>query len=356
MVTHKGRLFILVPLALSLAACSTNPGFAAQTLVSGQSGPGGTQDTNLVNPWGIAYGPSTYIWVANNATNTMTVYDSSGAPQPAGAPTIVSLPANTGATGLLFNSTSGFPVEEAGRTGPSQFITVAEAGTILGWNSTVDSKAAIPAVDHAAGGAIYKGAILATNGAAGALLYATDFAHNHVDVFDRGFRSVDLGSGAFTDTSLPAGYAPFGIRAFGGEIYVTYALQDSAKHDDVAGAGNGYVDVYGTDGSLHRSLVKAGPLNAPWGMAIAPSGFGAFGGALLVGNFGDGRINAFNPSSGAYLGALLAPNGYAVVIPGLWSITFGNGGKAGATNQLFFTSGPSNETHGQFGMITYRDK
>ncbi len=212
---------------------------------------------------------------------------------------------------------------------------------------------AVVGVDNSAGGAVYKGLAIAST-AAGDRLYAANFHAGTVDVFDAGFHPV---LGGFTDADLPPGYAPFGIRLLGGTIYVTYALQDAAKHDDVAGEGHGFVNAFDTEGHLLRRVASRGRLNSPWGLALAPADFGAVSGGLLVGNFGDGHINAFDPrrfrGNGELRqqGQLHAADGRPIAIDGLWALAFGNGAAAGPTNALFFTAGPFGEQHGLFGKL-----
>jgi uncharacterized protein (TIGR03118 family) len=248
-------------------------------------------------------------------------------------------------TGQVFNPTST-------NFGGAVFMFATEDGTISSW---MGGTAAAIHVNLSASNAVFKGLALANNGSA-AQLYATDFHNAQVDVFDTNFNPVSLGSGAFTDPSLPSGYAPFGIQQFGGKLYISYALQDAAKHDDVAGAGHGFVDVFNPDGTFVQRLITMGSLNSPWGMTWAPSGFGKFGGDMLVGNFGDGTINVFDPTTGKWLAALDDQSGNPIVNQGLWGITFGNGAKAGSTNILYFTAGipgPGGmvEDNGLFGQI-----
>src|SRR5207247_10089243 len=232
-----------------------------------------------------------------------------------------------------------------------------EDGTISGWNPAVPppptSTHAQVAVDNSASGAVYKGLAIAVT-SVGDRLYATNFHAGTVDVFDASFHAVP---GGFTDPDLPAGYAPFGIRALGGVIYVTYALQDADKHDDVAGVGHGFVNAFDTDGHLLRRVASRGRLNSPWGLALAPADFGQFSGNLLVGNFGDGHINAFDLARFAGNGELQprgqlhAADGPPIAIDGLWALAFGNGASAGPTNALFFTAGPFDEADGLFGKL-----
>ena len=314
-------------------------------LVSDLPGVAAQQDANLVNSWGIAAGPTTPIWVNDNGTGVATIYSGSGTP----ASLVVTIPPPSGTpgpsapTGIVFNSTSSF--------GGSHFIFDTEDGTVSAWTSgtTAVLQATAPA------GSVYKGLALGNNGS-GDLLYAANFGLGRVDVFDSNFKPATV-PGGFSDPNLPAGYAPFGIQNIGGNLYVTYALQDAAKHDDVAGPGHGFVDVFDSNGNLIRRFVSQGALNSPWGLAVAPSTFGALAGNLLVGNFGDGTINAFNLTTGAFQGTLDASSGSPLVIDGLWGLEFGNGTNGQDVNSLFFTAGipgPTGmlEDHGLFGSIS----
>lgn len=311
-----------------------------RNLVSDQVGQADRVDTNLVNAWGLAFNATGPFWVSDNHSGVSTLYNSTGGVQSL----VVTIPAPPGATspasptGVIFNGTTNFPVTG----GPARFIFATEDGTISGWNSGTN---AVLKVDNSAAGAIYKGLAMASN-----LLYAANFHAGTIDVFDGSFAPVAQ-PGAFVDPNMPTNYAPFNIVPFNNQLYVTYAQQDAAKQGDVAGAGNGFVDVYDLSGSLKTRLISAGPLNSPWGLAMAPSTFAPFPGALLVGNFGDGAINAFDPTNGAFLGPLLNAAGQPINIDGLWAIKFGNGGQAGDPNVLYFTAGPSNEAHGLFGSL-----
>jgi len=251
-------------------------------------------------------------------------------------------------TGIVFNNTSGFSVTENGKSGAALFLFATEDGTISGWNPNVDGTNAILAVDRSKVGlgAVYKGLTLGTN-SNGTYLFATDFRLGTVEMFDSNFNLVK----SFTDPYLPQGYAPFGIQDFGGYLYVTFALQDAAKHDDVPGPGHGFVDIFDTSGNLVRTLIARGKLNSPWGLAMAPANFGSASDNLLVGNFGNGRINVFNPTYGTFISPLQNNAGNTIVIEDLWSLAFGNGGSAGKTNELFFTAGLHKEKHGLFGDI-----
>ncbi|HEY3245184.1 MAG TPA: TIGR03118 family protein [Phycisphaerae bacterium] len=310
----------------------------------------------FVNAWGIDAGPTTFWWVAINGEGTARLIDGSGNPQSL----VVTIPAPEGSsepstpTGIVFNGTSDFVVSDGTNSAPSRFIFVTEDGTIAAWAPTVPppppSHQAFIVVDDSDEGAIYKGAALGNNGSAN-FLYVTNFHEGTVDTYDGNFAEVDT-PGGFVDATIPQGFAPFGIRNLDGELFVTYAMQDEDAEDDVAGPGLGYVNVFDTNGNLLRRFVSRGKLNAPWGIAAAPANFGLFSNDILIGNFGDGRINAYNRSNGTFRGRLRQPNGQPIEIDGLWGISFGNGTMAGPTNTLFFAAGPDDEEHGLFGSIT----
>jgi uncharacterized protein (TIGR03118 family) len=357
---------VTVVLAQQIASghpSSATPSFYRQAnLIADLPGAARGKDASLVNPWALAHGPTTPWWISDNGTGVATLYNGAGAPFPIGSPLAVTVPSPKGSaagttatpTGAIFNDTNDFIVADraTGQSGPALFLFSTEDGTISGWSPTVNMHQAILAVDNSTSpaGAVYKGLALGQVGGAN-LLYAADFHDGTVDVFDANFAPVHLPH-AFTDATIPVGYAPFNITAIGGQLYVTYAQQDGDKHDDVAGAGHGYLDIYTTSGQLVRRLVSQGPLDSPWGLALAPTGFGSFSNDLLVGNFGDGRINAFDPKTGALLGALQDQKGHPIVIGGLWGLAFGNGGSAGPMTTLFFTAGSNHEAHGLFGSLT----
>jgi uncharacterized protein (TIGR03118 family) len=310
-------------------------------------------DARLVNGWGVAFNPQGFVWVANEGTSTSTLYDGNGMPQSL----IVSIPPGTAGsanpTGIVFNGSQGFQVTQGGLSGASVFIFVGQAGTVSGWSPNVNLNSAVKVVDGAAQSKVYKGLAIASQGSA-SFLYATDFHNGVVDVFDSTFTQVAR-AGAFTDATLPAGYAPFGIQAIGNQIYVSFAKQDALAHDQVAGSGLGAVDVFDTAGTLVKRLIPVGgKLNAAWGMALAPANFGPFSNALLVGNLGGGTINAFDPVTGAFFGTLSKPDGSPIAIDGLWGIAFGNGINAQPTNTLFFAAGPAGQTQGVYGRIDNR--
>jgi uncharacterized protein (TIGR03118 family) len=328
-------------------------------------GTAGNTDTNLVNPWGLSIPAGGFpAWVANNHTQSSTLYDGNGKPQPHAAPLVVSFAASgTGTTfdptGIVFNSSAtDFTVSSAGASGAAKFLFDGEGGMIAGWNPTVDRTHAITMYTDV-GGAVYKGLAVAQN-AGMSFLYAADFHNGKVDVFNSAFAKQTTSATAFTfaDSGIPAGYAPFGIQAIANgaagatQIYVTYAKQLAPdNHDNVDGAGLGFVDIYDTNGKLIKQLVAAGALNAPWGLALAPSDFGTLSGALLVGNFGDGTINAYEPAAGTFIGTVMDSSGKALATPGLWGIAFGNDANNQPHNALFFAAGTNNEANGSYGRI-----
>jgi uncharacterized protein (TIGR03118 family) len=323
-------------------------------------------DPNLINPWGLSIpvAPSTApAWVSNQGKQNSTLYDGNGVAQPAAGPLIVNLAAGLGGvpfdpTGIVANgSTADFVVTAGGKAGSSAFIFDGEGGMIAGWSPAVDPTHAVTMYSDA-GGAVYKGlAVAANNGAL--FLYATDFHNNKIDVFSATFIKQTTSATAFTfvDPGIPAGYAPFGIQAIPGsgaagatQIYVTYAQQVApANLVNANGAGLGYVDIYDTNGKLIKQLIAGGALNAPWGLALAPADFGTFSNALLVGNFGDGKINAYDAAAGTPLGVLAGTNSSGA--PGLLGIAFGNDADSQPHNTLFFASGINGGADGVYGRI-----
>jgi uncharacterized protein (TIGR03118 family) len=306
-------------------------------------------DSNMLNAWGVAAAPGGPFWISDNNSNKATVYDGTGAPQPV----IVAIPAGANGpanpTGQVYNGTADFVITTAAGSAPAQFLFAGEGGTIAGWAQSVSGSTASIAYDDAAGGAVYKALALASNGSAN-FLYATDLHNAKIDVFDAGFHKVTP-AGAFADPAIPAGFAPFGIQLIGSQLYVTYAKQDATAHDETLGAGLGYVDLFDTGGNLVKRFASSGVLNAPWGIAMAPSGFGAAAGNLLIGNFGDGTINRFDPASGMSLGALTLASGKQLAVPGLWALVFGNGAANQPAGTLFYTAGPNNQADGVFGRV-----
>jgi uncharacterized protein (TIGR03118 family) len=336
-----GMAAVLFPL---LAA-----GYVQTNLVSDIPGLAANTDPNLQNPWGVSYGPTDPFRVSDNRTGLSTLYNGSGTP----LGQVVTIPPPAGGTppsaptGQVFNAGPSFELTPGN---PASFVFAAEDGTISGWNSGTN---AVRKVDNSASGAVYKGLAIGNNGS-GDFLYAANFSQNTIDVFGGSFSPAFL-LGSFTEPNLPAGFAPFNIQNIGGHLLVTYAKQGPGGEDDEPGAGNGFVDVYDLNGSLEKRLITQGVLNSPWGLALAPAGFGEFGGDLLVGNFGDGRINAFDPVSGAFEGTLRDAQGNPIVNEGLWALIFGNGGNGGDPDKLYFTAGIAGdgevEDHGLFGVI-----
>ena len=350
--------------------------YVVTNLTSDLPGIAPNTDPVLQNAWGVTFTPSASpFWIADNATGCSTLYDGSGVLQPQPTPLRVKLPLPGGSvpatackhadpnnppnptpaapTGLVWNPTATFLVPHT--TSPATFIWDTEDGTISAWTGGLTPPdQAVLAVDNSAG-AVYKGLVFGTN-AHGVFLFATNFGAGTIDVFapngSAGFRpatSTEI-DGGFTDPDIPAGFAPFGIQNINGDLFVTYALQNAAKHDDVAGSGNGFINIFATDGHLLRRFASRGALNSPWGLARASFAFGRFSGDILVGNFGNGEINAFD-SDGNFRGTLKDSSGTPVVIDGLWTLTLG-GGRKSSSDTLYFTAGPNHETDGVFGTIT----
>jgi uncharacterized protein (TIGR03118 family) len=351
-------LCLLAALGLLLTAGSSPGGtavghetYTVTNLVSDGTIPAAHTDGNLVNAWGLTATGSSPWWVANNGTGTSTLYNGDGVAQFVPTPLVVGVP--NAPTGAVANPTSDFVVSSGGASGRAVFIFATEDGTIRGWNPgvpppPVSTQTEAP-VDNSRAGSVYKGLAIGSVGTSN-FLYATDFVNGHIDVFDGTFQPVDM---PFIDPGLPAGYGPFGIQNIGGNLFVTYAKQ-SGGNDEVAGQSLGFVDEFATDGTFITRVATQGQLNAPWGLAMAPANFGRFSGDLLVGNFGDGTINAYAPQadgSFAHRGQLRTADHKPVTIDGLWGLGFGNGAGSGATNALYFTAGPNEESHGLFGRI-----
>jgi uncharacterized protein (TIGR03118 family) len=299
-------------------------------------------DPNVVNPWGLAYGPTGPFWLSDAGSGVSTVNNGSGSPVPPGPVTIPGPGGRASSpTGIVHNGGSGFVISG----GPALFIFDTFNGTIDGWNGSLGGTAHL-VVDNSGSGARYTGLALDAN-----QLFAADFANQSIDVFDSSFHPVTLSPGAFTDSAIPSDYAPYGVQNIGGALYVTYAKLNAARTDVVPGLGNGYVDVYNNSGTLLTRFAANAHLNAPWGVALAPASFGQYGGDLLVANHGDGTIAAFNPSTGEFLGYMINNSSQILTIDGLRGLVFGNGGSAGSTGTLFFTSGPAGGTKGLFGGL-----
>jgi uncharacterized protein (TIGR03118 family) len=309
-------------------------------------------DLKLKNPWGIAAAPGGPLWVSDNNSGFVTLYNGTGAAQPL----VVTIPGGGGGTanptGQVFNADGGFNVSKNGGTpGSSKFIFVGEDGGISGWSPSVDPTNAILAVDNSASGAVYKGATLVEARGKTELL-VTNFNSGAVEIYDDTFSRVQMPR-AFQDRSIPKGFAPFNIQSVGGLIYVTYAKQNAAKHDDVGGPGAGFVDVYNVVGRLRERLQHGSFMNSPWGIAVVPSSWGRLAGDILVGQFKSGNINIFNPHSGNFVGTLRDSTNAPVAIDGLWAITPGSGSATSSNQSIFFTAGVNGEQDGLFGSLTF---
>jgi uncharacterized protein (TIGR03118 family) len=334
-------------LALSVPAlASAHNAYRQSNLVSDQPGVAMVTDPNLVNSWGLSAGPTTPIWVADNGTGLSTIYPGAVGGMPISiAPLVVSIPQGA-PTGTVFNPTRQFKVWNGSAWVPSVFLFDSEAGLVSGWPGA--GTAAITA--KTVMGGEFKGLTMATPRGWGPLLYAADFAHKAVDVFNGRFKRVMV-PGGFRDPGLPGNYAPFGIQAISGKVFVTFAKTVPGSGDEVDGPGLGFVDEFTPTGWLVRRIATRGVLNAPWGLAQAPGNFGPFSHDLLVGNFGDGLIHAFSLETGL-MGVLRRPDGMPVHIDGLWGLRFGNGA-TGGSHGLLFAAGPDGESHGLFGVLRF---
>ena len=360
-------LSALIALTGTARSASTDGGgiatrsYVQSNLVSDIPGLAAHTDPNLKNPWGTSVGPGSPIWVSDNHAGVTTLYDGAGNAQSLVVAIPAPLSAGAGAvgapTGQAFNtfdpSSSDFVISQDGKSGPAFFLFATEDGTIAGWNPSVDKTHAIIAVDRSTAtdgvgdvGANYKGLALVTM-SSGKFIYATSFRFGRVDVFDSHFNLVN----SFTDPTVPTGFAPFGIHNVGGKLYVTFAKQGPGKNDDDARPGNGFVDVFSPNGDLLQRLVSRGKLDSPWAVTLAPTTFGAFGGDILVGNFGNGRINAYDPTTGMFQGELSGPGGGPIAIDGLWGLRFAPATPGATPNTLFFTAGLNHEADGLFGTL-----
>lgn len=339
-------------------------GYAVTPLLSDQAGVAPHQDPALVNAWGLAM-DSQQFWIANNGTGQVLAVAPDGSPSKF-APPLATTHATPGITGIVVNTTNVFVIGSSGAGGgggggggsgsgggsgtvpaPANLLVASETGQIFAINPTV---AATPQVviDRSSVGAVYKGLAIVTATDGTVRLFAADFHNNRIDVFDGNFNLVT--TVVLVDPHLRPGLAPFNIVAIGTNVYVTYAVQDATAMDDVPGVGNGRIDVFDVNGTFVRTLLDGDHLNAPWGVAQAPTNFGPASGDLIVGNFGDGTLLGVDPNNGNSA-QLLTPGGNVLVIDGLWGLQFGNGTTTGPSDALFFTSGPNNESHGLFGRI-----
>ena len=338
-VRALGLCAALSGISVAMAA----PVYTITNLVTDDQGahPAQITDPGLKNAWGLSYSPTSPFWVSSNGVGTANLYSVNPATQlTAKMGLVVSIPGDGSITGQVFNSGPSFNGD--------RFLFTSEDGTVSGWRGALGTTAETLALGSSAN--VYKGAAIGTTGG-NDYLYAANFRTGNIDVFKGSATAPDL-SGSFIDPTLPSGYAPFNVQNLGGTLYVSYALQDADKHDETVGAGQGYVSKFDLNGNMLGRVASAGSLNAPWGLAIAPGSFGAMAGALLVGNFGDGRIGAFDLSTDAYLGQLLDASNQPLAIDGLWAISPGNDGFAGSRQMLYFTAGPDGETHGLFGVLS----
>ena len=356
------KIATLTLMTMAISAVGANAkmmhkGYVQTNIVSDLASENATlTDADLVNSWGIAFFPGGPFWINDNASGLSTLYAGTGTkiplrvtiPPPSTAPTATSAP-----TGIVWNGNPmAFEITGNNVTQAALFIFATEDGTISAWNGNSGTTAQRQKDEtDPTNGAVYKGLALGVNSAKGPLLFATNFRSGKIDVFDGTFAPVTSGlGGTFTDPNLPAGFAPFGIANIHGDLFVSYALQNAAKHDDVAGAGHGYVDIFDTDGNLIRRFISKGHLNSPWGIVPTSFNFGKFSGAILIGNFGDGVINAYD-NQGRFLGAIDDTSGKTIKIDGLWALSFG-GALASNPDALYFTAGPNGEKDGLFGSLT----
>ena len=338
---------------LSLVAARAQTGtnaYIQHNLVSDVPGLADVTDPNLVDPWGMSFSTTSPFWVNNHGKGNATIYTNSNTTTGVTiSSTVVTIPPAAGgtppstATGQVQNSTAGFLLANGTK---ASFIFATEDGTVSAWNG---GTTATVMIDNSAAGAVYKGMAIALNGTA-PMLYLANFSNGSIDVLDTTFKPTSV-PGGFADPNMLPGFAPFNIWPYNNQLYVMYAKQDPTKKLDQAGVGNGVVDIFDLNGNLLQRLTSGGPLNSPWGVAIAPAGWGAFGGAVLVGNFGDGKVNAFDPKTGNLLGTLQDTTGKAISVQGLWAILFGNGGSAGDPHYLYFTAGIFNGTTTQHGLL-----
>jgi uncharacterized protein (TIGR03118 family) len=351
MKVMPGIVAVLAVASLIVSAAKADPSvYLAADLVSDQPGVGPIVDPHLINAWGIALNPSSPFWVSSEGAGVSNLYSGDVTTPLMKVSLEVSIPGGH-PTGQVYNGTSDFVVFSGTYSGPAIFIFASLTGNVSGWNPNVPPPApsTVAQLAFSAPGSAYTGIALANNGS-GNFLYLADFQGGDIDVLDHTFSPVQL-AGTFTDPGLPSDYAPFNVAAVGGNIYVAYAKRD-ASGEEVTGAHLGFINVFDLNGNFERRLVSQDALNAPWAMVVGPEGFGEFSGALLVGNFGDGRINAFDPTTGAYLGTLSQSPNHPLEIDGLWGLTFGNGTAAGNATTLYYAAGPEDETHGLFGKIT----
>lgn len=340
------RTALAAGVALFIALPASAVSFDVTNLVTDDqtANPAQITDAGLTNAWGLAYSPTGPFWISSNGQGTSPIYKvvpSTQATTKQGL--VVSIPGAGNVTGQVFNAANG-----SGAFNANLFLFVSEDGTVSGWRGALGTTAQTLVSGSADN--VYKGAAFGVV-TGNAYLYAANFHSGAIDVVKGIGAAPDLG-GNFTDPNLPSGFAPFNIQNLGGSLYVAYAKQDASGHDEVAGAGLGYVDRFDLNGNFVDRIAGGGALNAPWGLALAPASFGALAGALLVGNFGDGHISAYDSATHAFLGQLSGAGNQPISIDGLWALSVGNDGNAGSSQALYFTAGPGGETHGLFGVLT----
>jgi uncharacterized protein (TIGR03118 family) len=343
-------LALTAPLPVHAVDRAAGNRFHLVRLVADQPGHAQTTDADLVNAWGLAASPTSPIWVSNNGTSTSTLYQgATSASEPVmKVPLTVAIPGSGSPTGVVFNPTSRFQLHRGGKTGPALFIFAGEDGALFGWNSSGDATKAVQVAHQ--DNTIYKGLAMVRMGGRPFLL-ATNFHRDRIDVFNARFHRVVLPH-AFLSRSIPDGYAPFNVARLGHRVFVTYAKQDAAREDDVSGKGHGFLNVFSLRGRFLGSMIRRGVLDSPWGLAVAPPGFGPFSGRLLVGNFGDGRIHVVSRRTGHVRATLRDRTGAPVAIDGLWGLLRGNG-TAGGRSDVWFSAGPADESHGLLGILRY---
>jgi uncharacterized protein (TIGR03118 family) len=347
-----GRGLGALALALMATACTSDSAYRQRNLVAdGPAIVSEQKDPNLVNAWGIAFNPFGVVWVNDQGTGLSTLYDGNGVPQTL----VVRVPGRVAGTigtptGIVFYGGGGFTVSQGGLTGPSRFLFASQDGVISGWAPNVNLTNAIPVVNGSADNPFYTGLAISAGGTR-ALLYAADFRNGKIDVFDTTFARVTLSGTPFRDPYLPPGYAPYGLQAINGDIYVTHARKLPGSEEALAARGAVIVSVFDPNGVFVRQLVSGGHLNAPWGLALAPASFGKLANRLLVANHGDGSIQAFDLANGDWKGQLRHQDGRPIRIDGLWGLSFGNGLSSQPIDTLFFTAGPNGGAHGLYGRL-----
>jgi len=354
--TLAALTLVLLPFASTRPARAAESNAYHQTnLVSDLPGMALIQDPDLVNPWGISLSGGSPFWVSNNGSGTSTLYsgDHVSPPTPLSKNAlVVTIPGGL-PTGTVFNTgaATDFIVKSGAASGRAAFLFASQVGIVSGWNPNVPAPGSKQAQIGGTDDAVYTGLAIGQVGTA-TYLYAADFEHGKIDVYDFAFHTPNPPlDGSFSDPNIPNSYSTFNIQNIGGKLYVTYAQQSHKEPDEETDRGSGFVDVFDTSGHLLQRLIQGNHLKSPWGIALAPANFGAFSHALIVGNFADGQLHAFDPDSGKYLGEMKDENGKPVAIDGLWGITFGNGGNGGDRNALYFAAGIQDETHGLFGSL-----